>query len=617
MREPLFSPVPRGASFGVILACTVALALTTGTLSASEEDSVGFVRLTTTPAEDTLAWSNANRFKTVPLRERDKFCGSVASASGSTITVSNTPAWSTGELVYLANLQPRTYFVEITSGSNTGQKFQIVSNTANSITVDLDGGSLAGLAAEDEIRIGSYWTLNLLFPDGGTLTPSNSDITGTQVIFPASALDGPAFSGSARFVFRGDLGFWVDESAPTIDAGDVVIPHNALLVIRQDSATPVQAHFKGFFAKTGEGLQATISYAVPEPEITVEQPVGTALADGATPKDFGAIAVGANAQLTFTVRNEGAADLTGLAVAIDGPDSGDFSAGPLGATLLPAGQSTTFTLTFAPSATGSRSANDSCRPAMTATKTPSISTSPATVSPPKLKSRDRSPTPLTDGSDTVGFGTIDVGAASQQTFMIRNSGTTTLTNLSASIDGLNAADFIPSSPGATQLNPGESTALTVTFTPSASGGRSAALHIFSNDADENPFDIALAGNGSEQPVDPGPGRVDLPGDVGIIPGANPIGWLEAAAGKYAGLVTNADSHPAGWFSASKVSSTGAFSAKFSINGVNYSIKGVLDDATGSFSGAVTDKSGVDYARGNRPGRKRGRLPAFRDHRRRW
>ncbi len=42
----------------------------------------------------------------------------------------------------------------------------------------------------------------------------------------------------------------------------------------------------------------------------------------------------------------------------------------------------------------------------------------------------------------------------------------------------------------TALLPNESTTFTVTFAPTAIGARTAMLHIASNDADENPFDIA-------------------------------------------------------------------------------------------------------------------------------
>jgi hypothetical protein len=42
--------------------------------------------------------------------------------------------------------------------------------------------------------------------------------------------------------------------------------------------------------------------------------------------------------------------------------------------------------------------------------------------------------------------------------------------------------------------PGATTLFTVKFTPKALGARTAAMHIASNDVNENPFDIGLTGN---------------------------------------------------------------------------------------------------------------------------
>ena len=62
-------------------------------------------------------------------------------------------------------------------------------------------------------------------------------------------------------------------------------------------------------------------------------------------------------------------------------------------------------------------------------------------------------------------------------------------------DGADVADFTVGSLGDATLLPGASTTFTVTFAPGALGSRSAAIHIASNDADENPFDIGLTGYG--------------------------------------------------------------------------------------------------------------------------
>ena len=104
---------------------------------------------------------------------------------------------------------------------------------------------------------------------------------------------------------------------------------------------------------------------------------------------------------------------------------------------------------------------------------------------------------LTDGSTTpVSFGSAGVGVPVVKTFTIYNSGTLALSGISISKDGPHAADFTIGSPGMSSVPPGMSTTFNVTFNPSATGMRTAAIHIASNDGDESPFDINLAGTGT-------------------------------------------------------------------------------------------------------------------------
>ncbi|MBL9145610.1 MAG: M36 family metallopeptidase [Verrucomicrobiaceae bacterium] len=104
-------------------------------------------------------------------------------------------------------------------------------------------------------------------------------------------------------------------------------------------------------------------------------------------------------------------------------------------------------------------------------------------------------TSLTDGAATVSFGTVAIGSFDTRTFTIRNTGTVgTLSGLALSKDGAAAADYALGTLSVTSLAPGDSTTFTVTYTPSLGSTRNAALHLGSNDGDENPFDIALTGN---------------------------------------------------------------------------------------------------------------------------
>ncbi|MCX6872186.1 MAG: choice-of-anchor D domain-containing protein, partial [Verrucomicrobia bacterium] len=96
---------------------------------------------------------------------------------------------------------------------------------------------------------------------------------------------------------------------------------------------------------------------VTAPEIAVEQPAGTGLVDGSATVAFGSVATGFNASLVFTIRNSGSADLTGLGLTIDGANPGDFTVTASPTTPVIAGGSTTFTVRFAPTAVGTRTAN--------------------------------------------------------------------------------------------------------------------------------------------------------------------------------------------------------------------------------------------------------------------
>jgi thiol-disulfide isomerase/thioredoxin/subtilisin-like proprotein convertase family protein len=106
-------------------------------------------------------------------------------------------------------------------------------------------------------------------------------------------------------------------------------------------------------------------------------------------------------------------------------------------------------------------------------------------------------TPLFDGSAVVDCGSIAVGSASSAfSFTIKNTDSGDLTGLTISKDGPNAADFtIITNPVAPVRGPSGSTTFTLKFAPGATGTKTAAIHIASNDKDESPFDITLAGVG--------------------------------------------------------------------------------------------------------------------------
>lgn len=91
------------------------------------------------------------------------------------------------------------------------------------------------------------------------------------------------------------------------------------------------------------------------PEIAIEQPLNTNLVYGSASIDFGSLATGASTALTFTLRSTGTIPLLNLSMTKDGTNSNDFTLSAL-PTALEDNTSTTFTVTFTPSAAGARSA---------------------------------------------------------------------------------------------------------------------------------------------------------------------------------------------------------------------------------------------------------------------
>jgi len=103
---------------------------------------------------------------------------------------------------------------------------------------------------------------------------------------------------------------------------------------------------------------------------------------------------------------------------------------------------------------------------------------------------------LSNGGN-VKFGTVST-SGTQITFTVKNTGQGKLTGFGFSLSG--TTDFTTTSiPGQTQLQPGQSTTFTTTFRPKTSGGKSATLHVTSNDPLTPDFQIGLSGTGSIPP----------------------------------------------------------------------------------------------------------------------
>jgi len=217
--------------------------------------------------------------------------------------------------------------------------------------------------------------------------------------------------------------------------------------------------------------------------------------------------VGNSASLTFSIRNTGTANLTGLNVSIDGANAAAFTVStPLTSVLIAPGGSASFSVQFTPGTAGANQAalhitsNDPLNNPFNVNLT-------GTATVPALVVEQPTGTPLLNGA-TAGFGSVAVGSSSTLTFTIRNSGMANLTGLAITIDGSSGSDFSVTTGPVQPVLPSSTTSFIVRFAPGASGARSANLHLASNDPSQNPFNIVFNGVGSSVVSNPGSDSID-------------------------------------------------------------------------------------------------------------
>jgi hypothetical protein len=187
-----------------------------------------------------------------------------------------------------------------------------------------------------------------------------------------------------------------------------------------------------------------------------------------------------------TLTNAGTGTLTITSITANG-DFGETN--PCG-TSLAAGLSCTNSVTFTPTARGARSG--------TLTVTDDAAGSPQTVC---LTGTGVQPA-VTLAPASLKFSTQLVGTSSpQKQVTLTNTGTATLTISNISVTGANSSDFPETNTCGTSVAVGALCTISVTFTPTAAGSRSAAVSITDN-APASPQNVSLTGAGTVVKVSP-------------------------------------------------------------------------------------------------------------------
>jgi hypothetical protein len=406
--------------------------------------------------------------------------------------------------------------ISLSSSAETADQTVCINSAITDITYDTTGATgatFSGLPAgvtgnwnSNVVSISGTPTVSGTFPYTVTLTGGCGAVTtaiGTITVIALPTITGTTSNsrtgaGSLTLGATASLGtvFWYANSTGGSSLGsgtNFVTP-----VISETTIYYVETVYGACTSPTRVQVTATINY----PEIDI-QGNATSIVDGdSTPTitdwtDFGT----ANSTRTFTIRNTGTSLLKVGSITFSGTNASEFIVTSAPSANIPVGSSSTFTVTFTPTAIGLRTANISIANNDT-NENPYDFAIQGTGSNQEIDIRGNSVSIIDgDTTPTTADWTDFSSLATTRTFTIFNTGNIALTIGTITINGTNASDFTVTSPPATSVAANSNTTFIITFSPSAIGSRTATISIVNNDSSENPYDFAIQGFGIIPEID--------------------------------------------------------------------------------------------------------------------
>jgi uncharacterized protein (TIGR02597 family) len=132
------------------------------------------------------------------------------------------------------------HFIRFTSGNREGRWYPITANTSSSLTIDLNGDDLSGVAAADAFQVKEFWTLANLLPVGNSAIHESAGNLGfqreTEVLLPDQISEGKNLSPT-RIFFLKSTG-WVAAVSGFPVADDVVIAPDSFIIVQHPADKP-------------------------------------------------------------------------------------------------------------------------------------------------------------------------------------------------------------------------------------------------------------------------------------------------------------------------------------------------------------------------------------------
>jgi Abnormal spindle-like microcephaly-assoc'd, ASPM-SPD-2-Hydin len=270
---------------------------------------------------------------------------------------------------------------------------------------------------------------------------------------------------------------------------------------------------------------------------------------------FGSVPVGSNVTHSLVLGNSGGSNLTVSQAAMAG--SGFSLSGPALPLTLAIGQSASFSVTFAPTSSGSVSGSlslVSSTPILHGTNgkhngsNSTTATVPLSGSGSSLSTASTTPGQLVANPSSLSFGNVQVSSANTLFDAVTNTGGSSVTLSQATVVGIGFSISGLSLP--LTLAAGQSVTFSATFAPQSGVSTSGSISIAS-DASNSTMTISLAGTGMAQ------------GQLAVTPTSTDFGSVTVGTSK-----TQAGTLSASGSSVS-VSSATVTSAEFSVSGITF------------------------------------------------
>jgi uncharacterized protein (TIGR02597 family) len=210
-----------------------------------EANAQGFYRLSSyNTASEPIGFvqlplrGNSDSYVSMPFLRPASGAGVVTSiASNVVLTAQQNPGtWSINQFVYSAGTQSNSFYIRFTSGALEGRTYAITANDASSVTLNLNGDSLASVTAGDAFVIEPYWSLNSVFPNGAGVNVSPTvGNRNTEILLPDFTNAGINLSSSKIYYFH--AGVWKQTGQGNADHGDDIFPLNGPIIVRHNVST--------------------------------------------------------------------------------------------------------------------------------------------------------------------------------------------------------------------------------------------------------------------------------------------------------------------------------------------------------------------------------------------